>query len=118
MLPGKSHRKYREPCSPPLTLLYQHLTFSQYLCQIEGTLMFTLLLMKCHNLFEHHQLFHWHPALVPGSHTAFSHCTLLKIWTLGLPWWSSGWEPACQYRGHGFDSWSGKIPHAAGQLSL
>ena len=35
----------------------------------------------------------------------------------GLPWWRSGWESACQCRGHGFEPWSGKIPHAAEQLS-
>ena len=34
----------------------------------------------------------------------------------GLPWWGSGWESACQCRGHGFKPWSGKIPHAAEQL--
>ena len=32
--------------------------------------------------------------------------------------WSSGWEFACQCRAHGFDHWSGKIPHAVEQLSL
>ena len=36
---------------------------------------------------------------------------------LGLPWWSSGKESAFQCRGHGFDPWSGKIPHAVEQLS-
>ena len=36
--------------------------------------------------------------------------------TIGLPWWRSGWESACQCRGHGFEPWSGKIPHAAEQL--
>ena len=36
----------------------------------------------------------------------------------GLPWWHSGWESACQCRGHGFEPWSGKIPHAAEQLGL
>ena len=35
---------------------------------------------------------------------------------LGLPWWHSGWESACQCRGHGFGPWPGKIPHAAEQL--
>ena len=35
---------------------------------------------------------------------------------LGLPWWHSGRESACQYRGHGFEPWSGKIPHAVEQL--
>ena len=34
----------------------------------------------------------------------------------GLPWWRSGWESACQCRGRGFEPWSGRIPHAAGQL--
>ena len=33
-----------------------------------------------------------------------------------LPWWRSGWESACQCRGHGFEPWSGKIPHAAERL--
>ena len=38
-------------------------------------------------------------------------------WQLqGLPWWRSGWESACQCRGHRFEPWSGKIPHAAEQL--
>ena len=34
----------------------------------------------------------------------------------GLPWWRSGWESACRCRGHGFELWSGRIPHAAEQL--
>ena len=37
---------------------------------------------------------------------------------IGLPWWLSGEESDCQYRGHGFDPWPGKIPYAEGQLSL
>ena len=37
---------------------------------------------------------------------------------MGLPWWRSGWESACQCRGHGFKPWSGKIPHAEEQLGL
>ena len=40
----------------------------------------------------------------------------LKEKAFGLPWWRSGWESACQCRGHGFEPWSGKIPHAAEQL--
>ena len=35
---------------------------------------------------------------------------------LGLPWWRSGWESACQCRAHGFEPWSGRIPHAAERL--
>ena len=38
------------------------------------------------------------------------------IFAKGLPWWRSGWESACQCRGHGFELWSGKIPHAVEQL--
>ena len=34
----------------------------------------------------------------------------------GLPWWRSGWESACYCRGHGFEPWSGRIPHATEQL--
>ena len=34
----------------------------------------------------------------------------------GLPWWCSGWESACQCMWHGFEPWSGKIPHATEQL--
>ena len=35
----------------------------------------------------------------------------------GLPCWCSGWESACQCRGHRFEPWSGKIPRASAQLS-
>ena len=40
-----------------------------------------------------------------------------RINTFGLPWWHSGWESSGQCRGHGFEPWSRKIPHAAEQLS-
>ena len=36
---------------------------------------------------------------------------------MGLPWWLSGKESACQCKGYEFDPWSGKIPHATEQLS-
>ena len=51
---------------------------------------------------------------------------LKLIWTmfkkkktkqLGLSWWLSGRESTCQCRRHRFDLWSGRIPHAAEQLS-
>ena len=29
------------------------------------------------------------------------------------PWWPSGEQSTCQCRGHGFDPWSRRIPHAA-----
>ena len=41
---------------------------------------------------------------------------LSKSSLLGLPWWCSGWESACQCRGHGFEPWFRKIPHVAEQL--
>ena len=44
-------------------------------------------------------------------------CTVKNSVCHRLPWWRSGWETACQCRGHGFDPWSGKIPQAAEQLS-
>ena len=49
----------------------------------------------------------------PGSSLAVQ---WLRIRLPGLPWWRSGWESACQCRGHGFEPWSGKIPHAVEQL--
>ena len=46
--------------------------------------------------------------LVPeGTHEIFP----------GLPWWSSDKESTCQCGEQGFDPWSGKIPHALGQLT-
>ena len=45
-----------------------------------------------------------------------SKLTEFKMEKWGLPWWCSGWESACQCRRHGFEPWSGKIPHTAEQL--
>ena len=42
----------------------------------------------------------------------------IKTTMRGLPWWRSGWESACQCGGHGFETWSGRIPHAAEPLGL
>ena len=56
-----------------------------------------------------------HRVNVKSSFSFLHHTAVIKIkW--GLPWWRSGWESACQCRGHGFKPWSGKIPHAAEQL--
>ena len=62
-----------------------------------------------------------------GAHLVYlshlkNHCLLLpsvqcfKSYWFGLPWWHNGWESACQCRGHGFEPWSGNIPHATEQL--
>ena len=48
-----------------------------------------------------------------GAYITWSLITI----TFGLPWWLSGKEPTCQGRRHGFNPWSGKIPHAEMQLS-
>ena len=37
--------------------------------------------------------------------------------TLGFPWWFSGYETAWRGRGHGFNPCSRKIPHASEQLT-
>ena len=41
----------------------------------------------------------------------------IKDTGVGHPQWLSGKESACQCRRLGFNAWSGKIPHALGQLS-
>ena len=42
---------------------------------------------------------------------------VVKKFNVGLPWWLSSKELACQCRRHGFDPWSGKILCAVGKLS-
>ena len=41
----------------------------------------------------------------------------LKVLGVGRPWWCSGQESTCRCRGHVFDPWSGKTPHAEGSES-
>ena len=43
--------------------------------------------------------------------------TIKNVKRQGLPWWLSSKESTCQCKRCGFDPWSGKIPHATGQLS-
>ena len=64
--------------------------------------------MKCVFLFEY----------VSCKYLSYNTAIIfkLKIRRVGLPWWHSGWESACRCRGHGFEPWSGKIPHAAEQM--
>ena len=45
-----------------------------------------------------------------------SFCSGSKECSGELPWWLSGWESACQCRGHGFESQPGRIPQAMEQL--
>ena len=68
---------------------------------------------KSYRIFENsfsYQITNVYSSLRPVS-------TYVKKILQGLPWWHSGLESACQCRGHGFEPWSGKIPHAAEQLS-
>ena len=71
---------------------------------------------------HHRTRWHWQNGQCQPWEFLNLHCWQLlffffKIYLLGLPWWHSGWESACQCREHGFEPWSGKIPHAAEQLS-
>ena len=54
--------------------------------------------------------------LSPLLKTLMSNCSK-EFTRRGLPWWLNGKEPACQCRRQGFNPWSGKIAHAAEQLS-
>ena len=55
---------------------------------------------------------------VPASPFSCESKALLKMQSLGgFPGGAVVKESACQCRGHGFEPWSGKIPHAAEQLS-
>ena len=54
--------------------------------------------------------FHVSPPLIPSFY-------VLK-YIERLPWWLSSKESACQFRRHGFDLWSRKIPRAAEQPQL
>ena len=66
-------------------------------------------------LFKEYQLLGFHEHLGTGKRR---NSNFLNKNTLhGLPWWHSGQESACQCRGHRFNPWSGKIPHATEQLS-
>ena len=42
-------------------------------------------------------------------------CKIKRV--LGLPWWLSGKESTYPCKRHGFNPWSGKIPHPVEQLS-
>ena len=55
--------------------------------------------------------------LVGGGLTVFKKGRQTIINKCGLPWWSSGKEPACQHRGHQFHPCSGKVPYTLGRLS-
>ena len=61
---------------------------------------------------------HHHPFLNSSCSWLIWHFSFQFKIIWGLPWWRSGWESACQCRGHGFEPWSGKIPHAAERLGL
>ena len=52
-----------------------------------------------------------------SNYLYFKPIPYLKVMSLGLPRWHSGLESTCRCRGHGFNPWSGKIPHAAEQLN-
>ena len=57
------------------------------------------------------------PASVVIYHGTWTAVFLALKHCFRLPWWLSGGESTCQFRRHGFDPWSGRIPHASEQLS-
>ena len=57
------------------------------------------------------------PALGVISLPSQSFC-LMACFSMELPWWFSGKEPACKYRRPGFDPWVGKIPEEGNGNSL
>ena len=40
----------------------------------------------------------------------------IKDGMIRTSWWYSGWKSSCQCKEHGFNPWSGKIPHTLEQL--
>ena len=68
--------------------------------------------------------------LVPAWSSQDCHDTMEILFQVSVQWGSllwnvtfqgfpgrSSWESTCQFGGHGFDPWSGKIPHASELLS-
>ena len=56
----------------------------------------------------------WASKILPKSQAVVDFCWNGRFQTSLV----RGWVSACQCRGHRFNPWSGKIPHALGQLSL
>ena len=77
----------------------------------------------CKNFLHSHKNIYLPLLFLRQQLSWFFSCTIWRVDTRntllfsGLPWWRSGWESACQCRGHGFEPWSGKIPHSTEQLS-
>ena len=56
----------------------------------------------------------------PHERDMSTRCNLICVLERALPgllWWLNGKECTYQRRRHGFDPWSGKLPHAVQQLS-
>ena len=56
------------------------------------------------------------PSEPPGKSYADIKLKIIKSWCVGLPWWLSDKECACQYKRHQFNPCLGKIPIATEQL--
>ena len=120
--PGKTKSKHKESLYSVLGFCCIKKTFSSQVCQF---LKLTFLDFK--RSFLGKSIFslmqHWGSEKDEGTSGSAkqlgvkSAMWLPKKHSLGLPWWRGGWESACQCRGHGFEPWSGKIPHATEQLS-
>ena len=66
-------------------------------------------------------LLHWQADSLPQGSPSCPFLTCGRFFSkmnkVGLPWWLSDKEPACQSRRHGFKPRFGKIPHATEQVS-
>ena len=77
---------------------------------------------SCIYTFAHTNPSAWNALFLSSSSFLLNSQDPLKLHLLsegspGHPWWSSGWQSACQCRGHGFDPYSGKIPYSEEQVN-
>ena len=86
-----------------------------WLCKIHSSCRFQSTI-KCKEwTSKEEKLQLWHltnsqPETKFTNKTLLGGCNHFENWTVGLPWWLSGEEPACQHRRCRFNPWVRKIP--------
>ena len=99
---------------PSISLLMPPSTAATSLCNLDYDLNNNFLKTTYFISRKKTSLYSYHVQSMAGNHTNKNNIYIKEY--VGLPWWCSGWESACQCRGHRFEPWSGKIPHAAERL--